>query len=312
MLHLILLELIPFTRIALLCLAADARYHRHPSNLLLLEMDSTKALSIWRDDASEDKEIPKQRGAEPSAPIMYTRAGHKRPLAVRDNNLLSSPSPCIALPKSVLGPPTRSQSILMTPTLLEVSPGTIDPNQTESVHDLRLKSLPRLPQSYSLPRSLSTKGFGHSPAENSLASPSLIEHRAEHDLVYDGSEIWSRLVQSGVPLRVCCEANSDVLSHITEQTIKAIDDIDAEGHLLPEQETLDDVKGFFQQGHGLSNSLTPFSDDQFLGSPTCPPPTRSVTPMLSLYVTVKVSNIRQICPKSFTAPADHNSLGYLN
>lgn len=39
-----------------------------------------------------------------------------------------------------------------------------------------------------------------------------------------------------------------------------------------------------------------FKECQMMGHevPSCPPPTRSVTPMLSLYATVKLSNIREL------------------
>lgn len=84
--------------------------------------------------------------------------------------------------------------------------------------------------------------------------------------------------------------DSVTASSIEEKTPRVVPQVVEPSRPEEEQLKLNPVASDFGpcEGHFIDKEY-----DAHQNLPMCPPPTRSVTPMFSLYATVKVSNIRQ-------------------
>lgn len=105
----------------------------------------------------------------------------------------------------------------------------------------------------------------------------------------DALDVRSKLMQTEVPLSVLPRSSVD--SGISNAYLMPrTTDLKKPKVVLPLDLNHQTGQTAFSTAFGsgqLNSPLTP----SFM--PSCPPPTRSVTPMLSLYATVKISNIRE-------------------
>lgn len=110
----------------------------------------------------------------------------------------------------------------------------------------------------------------------------------------DALDVRSKLMQTEVPLSLfprTLQGATIPIPHFVPDTAAKRPNVVVASEMarLQQDANLNHAAAESDRVHPTSEMpLTP------LDVPKCPPPTRSVTPMLSLYATVKVSNIRKL------------------
>lgn len=105
----------------------------------------------------------------------------------------------------------------------------------------------------------------------------------------DALDVRSKLMQTEVPLSVLPRSGVES-GNSTAYLVPRITDSKKPKVVLPLDLNHQTGQAAYSAIFGSCQPNSPLTPSMV---PSCPPPTRSVTPMLSLYATVKISNIRK-------------------